>query len=131
MFALTEPFGNHGCYEGVEVDAPSALARVNRACRFFETWWLATRGLLQAHEYLGDGRWRRTTCAFIRLIVSLCATNVPRRIVQYKMICLVAHLHNLRKPPDYRTQAACYESTRPTAICIGKRRCPDPQGRPG
>jgi transposase InsO family protein len=43
----------------------------------------------------------------------------------------VAHLYNLRRRPDYRKQVACYESTRPTAICIGERRRPDPQGRPG
>src|SRR6202162_3842836 len=43
----------------------------------------------------------------------------------------VAHLYNLRKRPDYRKQAARYEGTRPTAISIGERRRPDPQGRPG
>jgi transposase InsO family protein len=42
-----------------------------------------------------------------------------------------AHLYNLRKRPDYRRQAARYESTRPAAISIGERRRPDPQGRPG
>jgi len=43
----------------------------------------------------------------------------------------VAHLYNLRKRPDYRKAAAYYESTRPAAVCIGERRRPDPQGRPG
>lgn len=43
----------------------------------------------------------------------------------------VAHMYNLRKRPDYRKQAARYESTRPTGISIGERRRPDPQGRPG
>ena len=43
----------------------------------------------------------------------------------------VAHLYNLRQRPDYRKQAASYESTRPAAVSIGERRRPDPQGRPG
>ncbi len=43
----------------------------------------------------------------------------------------VAHVYNLRKRPNYWKQAGRYESTRPTAISIGERRRPDPQGRPG
>jgi hypothetical protein len=43
----------------------------------------------------------------------------------------VAHLYNLRKRPDYRKAAGYYEVTRPTAVSIGERRRPDPQGRPG
>jgi transposase InsO family protein len=43
----------------------------------------------------------------------------------------VGHLYNLRKRPDYRKQAACYEATRPTQVSIAERRRPDPQGRPG
>lgn len=43
----------------------------------------------------------------------------------------VAHLYNLRASARYRNQAAVYEATRPTAIAIGERRKPEPQGRPG
>jgi hypothetical protein len=43
----------------------------------------------------------------------------------------VAHLYNLRQRADYRKAAAYHESTRPAAVCIGERRRPDPQGRPG
>jgi len=43
----------------------------------------------------------------------------------------VAHLYNLRQPPRYRERRLCYTRTRPTAVTIGERRCPDPQGRPG
>ena len=42
-----------------------------------------------------------------------------------------AHLYNLRHSLRYRNQAALFEPTRPTAIAIGERRKPDPQGRPG
>jgi transposase InsO family protein len=43
----------------------------------------------------------------------------------------VAHLYNLRQRPRYREQRLHYVKTRPTAVAIGERRCPDPQGRPG
>ena len=42
----------------------------------------------------------------------------------------VSHLYNLRASARYRNQAAVFEPTRPTAIAIGERRRPDPQGRP-
>ena len=43
----------------------------------------------------------------------------------------VAHLYNWRQQPRYRERRLCYTRTRPTAVTIGERRCPDPQGRPG
>ena len=43
----------------------------------------------------------------------------------------VAHLYNLRHSVGYRKLAAKWEPTRPSAIEIGERRKPDPQGRPG
>jgi transposase InsO family protein len=43
----------------------------------------------------------------------------------------VGHLYNLRNRLSYRKQAAWWEPTRPTAVSIGERRKPDPQGRPG
>lgn len=43
----------------------------------------------------------------------------------------VAHLYNLRASARYRNQAAVFEMTRPTAVPIGERRRPEPNGRPG
>jgi hypothetical protein len=43
----------------------------------------------------------------------------------------VAHRYNLRRQPRYRERRLCYSKTRPTAVAIGERRCPDPQGQPG
>ena len=43
----------------------------------------------------------------------------------------VAHLYNLRKCQRYRERRLNYIKTRPTAVSIGERRKPDPQGRPG
>ena len=43
----------------------------------------------------------------------------------------VAHLYNLRQRPRYRERRLSYTRTRPTAVTIGERRCPDPQGQPG
>jgi hypothetical protein len=43
----------------------------------------------------------------------------------------IGHLYNLRASAGYRQRIAVYESTRPTAVSIGDRRRPEPQGRPG
>jgi transposase InsO family protein len=43
----------------------------------------------------------------------------------------VAHLYNLRQQPRYRERRLSYTRTRPTAVAIGERCCPDPQGQPG
>jgi predicted DNA-binding transcriptional regulator AlpA len=43
----------------------------------------------------------------------------------------VAHLYNLRRSTRYRKMAADWKPTQPSAIAIGERRQPDPQGRPG
>lgn len=43
----------------------------------------------------------------------------------------VAHLYNLRQSQRYRERRLSYVKTRPTAISIGERRKPQPQGRPG
>ena len=43
----------------------------------------------------------------------------------------VSHLYNLRHSRRYRERLLNYTKTRPTAVAIGERRKPDPQGRPG
>src|SRR5258707_13874507 len=43
----------------------------------------------------------------------------------------VAHLYNLRQQPRYREHRLHYVKTKPTAVTIGERRRPDPQGQPG
>ena len=43
----------------------------------------------------------------------------------------VAHLYNLRQQPRYRERRLSYVKTKPTAVTIGERRRPDPQGQPG
>ena len=43
----------------------------------------------------------------------------------------VAHLYNLRQQQHYRERRLHYTKTRPTAVSIGERRRPDPQGQPG
>ena len=43
----------------------------------------------------------------------------------------VAHLYNLRQHPRYRERLLNYTKTRPTAVSIGERRKPQPQGQPG
>jgi len=43
----------------------------------------------------------------------------------------VAHLYNLRHQQRYRQPRLNYTKTRPTAVSLGERRRPDPQGQPG
>ena len=43
----------------------------------------------------------------------------------------VAHLYNLRRSEGYRRVSAKWERTKASAVGIGERRKPDPQGRPG
>src|SRR5271157_3012207 len=43
----------------------------------------------------------------------------------------VAHLYNLRRQQRYRERRLTYDKTKPTAVTIGERRRPDPQGQPG
>jgi transposase InsO family protein len=43
----------------------------------------------------------------------------------------VAHLYNLRHSRRYRERRLNYSKTRPTAVRIGERRKPKPQGQPG
>lgn len=43
----------------------------------------------------------------------------------------VAHLYNLRKTQRYRERRLHYVKTRPTAVPLGERRRPEPQGQPG
>jgi hypothetical protein len=50
-----------------------------------------------------------------------------QRLAQISM----AHIYNLRKSGTYRKRRIAYQATRPTAVSIGERRKPDPQGRPG
>src|SRR4029079_3082350 len=43
----------------------------------------------------------------------------------------VAHLYNLRQGAGYRQREGEFTRTTPSAIAIGERRRPDPQGAPG
>jgi transposase InsO family protein len=43
----------------------------------------------------------------------------------------VAHLYRLRDSAQYRQRRIAYQPTRPTAVSIGERRRPEPNGRPG
>ena len=43
----------------------------------------------------------------------------------------VSHLYNLRQKKTYRHQALYFTKTHPTSRCLGERRKPQPQGKPG
>ena len=43
----------------------------------------------------------------------------------------VAHIYRLRGSRTYRNRRVNFTKTKPTAVTIGERRCPQPEGRPG
>jgi transposase InsO family protein len=52
---------------------------------------------------------------------------------QYARLAQISngHLYNLRASAGYRRLVTVYEPTQPSAVSIGERRRPEPQGRPG
>lgn len=53
--------------------------------------------------------------------------------VRYQALCLIsaAHIYNLRLTVWYQRIAQDYHPTKPTAVQIGERRKPEPNGKPG
>ena len=92
---------------------------------------------------------QRYTCADIELLAAVDEAHetlsgpATRRILErehqvygkaeYARLAAisVSHLYNLRHSRRYRERRLNYTPTRPTAVAIGERRKPDPQGRPG
>ena len=106
-------------------------------------------GELQPAHYRRHRFPQRYTRADIELLATVDAAHeslsgpATRRILQreyrdygkpeYQRLAAisVSHLYNLRQQPRYRERRLRYCKTRPTAVSIGERRRPDPQGRPG
>jgi len=100
---------------------------VYRRRRFPERYTWADIELLasvdEAHETLSGPATRR----ILEREVELYGKQEYTRLAAIS----VAHLYNLRKSRRYRERRLNYVKTRPTAVSIGERRKPDPQGRPG
>jgi transposase InsO family protein len=77
----------------------------------------------EAHETLSGPATRR----ILEREVQLYGKQEYARLARIS----VAHLYNLRKSQRYRERRLNYVKTRPTAVSIGERRKPDPQGQPG
>jgi hypothetical protein len=77
----------------------------------------------RAHERLSGP----ATCCILRREYERFGRPEYARLAQIS----VSHLYNLRNGALYRKHAAVYQPTRPTAVSIGERRKPKPQGRPG
>ena len=77
----------------------------------------------EAHETLSGPATRR----ILEREVELYGKQEYARLARIS----VAHLYNLRKSQRYRERRLNYVKTRPTAVSIGERRKPQPQGRPG
>jgi len=77
----------------------------------------------RAHERLSGP----ATCCILRREYERFGKAEYARLAQIS----VSHLYNLRNGTLYRKHAAVYQLTRPTAVSIGERRKPNPQGRPG
>ena len=106
-------------------------------------------GELQPAPYRRHRFPQRYTRADIELLASVDAAHenlsgpATRRILEreyqhyskpeYERLATisVAHLYNLRHQQRYRERRLNYTKTRPTAVALGERRRPDPQGQPG
>jgi transposase InsO family protein len=77
----------------------------------------------EAHETLSGAATRR----ILEREVELYGKQEYARLAAIS----VAHLYNLRKSQRYRERRLNYVKTRPTAVSIGERRKPQPQGQPG
>jgi len=77
----------------------------------------------EAHETLSGPATRRV----LEREVQLYGKQEYARLA----VISVAHLYNLRKSQRYRERRLNYVKTRPTAVSIGERRKPQPQGQPG
>ena len=75
----------------------------------------------ELHEFPNGNAVKTTLCRM--------AARDPR----YKNVShvSVSHIYNLRKRPAYCRRTQRFEKTRPTAIAIGLRQKPQPEGRPG
>jgi transposase InsO family protein len=100
---------------------------VYRRRRFAERYTRADIELLasvdEAHETLSGPATRR----ILEREVQLYGKQEYRRLAGIS----VAHLYNLRSSQRYRERRLNYVKTRPTAVAIGERRKPQPQGQPG
>ena len=106
-------------------------------------------GEVQASVYRRHRFPQRYTRADVELLASVDAAHdslsgpATRRILEreyqhygkpeYERLAAisVSHLYNLRQQPRYRERRLNYTKTKPTAVAIGERRRPDPQGQPG
>ena len=103
------------------------MPTVYRGHRFPERYTRADIELLasvdEAHETLSGPATRR----ILQREVQLYSRCEYTRLAGIS----VAHLYNLRKSRRYRERRLNYVKTRPTAVLIGERRKPQPQGQPG
>jgi len=107
--------------------------------RVLDHGWCSLRRTNGAASACGTPRGHRTAAGVDRAHERLSGP-ATRRIMQreyeqygkkeYQRLAQisVSHLYNLRGSACYRNQAAVFEATRPTAIAIGERRRPEPQG---
>ncbi len=68
--------------------------------------------------------------ATVEIFKRECEVFGNKAFVRLKDIS-VSHLYNLRGTRQYRSHGHFFTHTKPTAVPIGIRRKPDPQGRPG
>ncbi len=112
-----------GCYTA----SGRVQATVYRRRRFTQRYTGADIELLasvdEAHETLSGPATRR----ILEREVQVYGNQEYARLAAIS----VAHLYNLRKSQRYRERLLHYTRTRPTAVSIGERRKPRPQGQPG
>ncbi len=119
-------------------------AQVTRLIRLFRN-----TGSVEAKAYRRRAFMRIYTEGDVALLAELDRAHewlsgpATRRILEREYTCFGkaeyarlakisnGHLYNLRASAGYRQRVAVYQPTQPTAVSIGERRRPEPEGRPG
>jgi transposase InsO family protein len=128
----------------VEKATGLSSAQVTRLIRLFRK-----TGSVKAKAYRRRSFMRIYTDKDIALLAELDRAHewlsgpATRRILEREYTCFGkqeyvrlakisnGHLYNLRASAGYRKLVAVYRPTQPTAVSIGERRRPEPEGRPG
>jgi len=111
----------------VYLSGEPVVARPYRRHRFSRRYTREDIALLvkvdEVHESLSGP-------ATVKLLQRACYDEGDKRYLRLAEIS-VARLYRLRDSRTYRALHIVYQSTKPTRVAIGKRRKPEPLGRPG
>jgi len=110
------------CQQGGELQ-PARYRRHRFASKYTPADVALLAAVDEAHETLSGP----ATCKILEREFQLYKQSEYKRLAGIS----VSHLYRLRRRSSYRQRRLHFTKTRPTAVSIGARRRPNPQGQPG